>query len=282
MLGHRMARKHDMPLRSDSPDSFLRQTRIGAAVALAVLAGAVASDLADRPLWARHALITDVVASVVVIVLTLGVVNEVVERRDRRRWSVLAQYVLLDLVRTARAVWTGLLELAGLSAADQPPNEALAQGAEVVRDTARLSTSMEAIVGDESKRARLLKALRTISRYGDEALGRWAPVMLNASPYTEVIDRHVELYSRIAWVNGLLEEGAPPDDNDPHRQWLYRAGPAVELQGRVDDALLSNMLVAIAQLAESLDRSTLDLAMRLVPLQWWAERTPGSSPPTET
>ena len=56
---------------SSSPDTFLRQTRIGAAVALAVLAAAVVSDLADRPLWARHALITDVVASIVVIALNV-------------------------------------------------------------------------------------------------------------------------------------------------------------------------------------------------------------------
>ena len=37
--------------------------------------------------------------------------NEVLERRQRERWSVLAQYALFDLVRTARLVWTGLLEL---------------------------------------------------------------------------------------------------------------------------------------------------------------------------
>ena len=278
MLGDRMANRHDTPLRSSSPDTFLRQTRIGAAVALLVLAAAVTSDiLDDRPLWARHELITDVVASIVVIVLSLGVFNELVERRDRRRWAVLAQYVLLDLVRTARATWTGLLELAGLSAAGDDPSEALAAGAQVVHDETRLRTSMDTIVGDPKKRGALQRALSAISRYGDEALGRWAPVMLNASIYTEVIDRHVELYSRVAWVDSLLA-GEEPVDDDPRRRRLYRASPAVELQGEVSDALLSNMLVAIAQLAESLDRTTLDLAMRLVPLEWWAERTPRPSP----
>jgi len=278
MLGDRMANRHDTPLRSSSPDTFLRQTRIGAAIALLVLAAAVASDIFDdRPLWAKHALITDVVASIVVIVLTLGVFNELVERRDRRRWAVLAQYVLLDLVRTARATWTGLLELAGLTAKDDDPNEALAAGARVVHDEPRLRASMDTIVGDPKKRRSLQRALTGISRYGDEALGRWAPVMLNASIYTEVIDRHVELYSRIAWVDSLLA-GEEPEDDDPRRRRLYRASPAVELQGEVSDALLSNMLVAIAQLAEGLDRTTLALAIQLVPLEWWAERTPRPSP----
>jgi hypothetical protein len=32
-------------------------------------------------------------------------INEAVERRKRRRWSVLAQFVMLELVRQARLVW---------------------------------------------------------------------------------------------------------------------------------------------------------------------------------
>src|SRR6516225_6523643 len=40
--------------------------------------------------------------------------NEVLERRQRERWSVLAQYALFDFIRTARLVWGGLVELARL------------------------------------------------------------------------------------------------------------------------------------------------------------------------
>src|SRR5690349_22020770 len=50
-------------------------------------------------------------ASLIVVAVTAAVLNEVLERRQRQRWSVLAQYALFDLVRTARLVWTGLLEL---------------------------------------------------------------------------------------------------------------------------------------------------------------------------
>jgi hypothetical protein len=32
--------------------------------------------------------------------------------------------------------------------------------------------------------------------------------------------------------------------------------------------------VAIAQLAESLDRSSFELAMRIVPLEWWTAQLP--------
>ena len=39
--------------------------------------------------------------------LTAALVNEAVERRSRRRWSVLVQYVMLQLVRDARAKQRG-------------------------------------------------------------------------------------------------------------------------------------------------------------------------------
>jgi cytochrome c oxidase assembly factor CtaG len=52
----------------------------------------------------RHTLLTGLVASLVVVAVTAAVLNEVLERRQRERWSVLAQYALFDLVRTARLV----------------------------------------------------------------------------------------------------------------------------------------------------------------------------------
>jgi hypothetical protein len=35
---------------------------------------------------------------------------------------------------------------------------------------------------------------------------------------------------------------------------------------------LAGRVVVIAQLAEELDRNTLELALRIVPLEWWQER----------
>ena len=88
----------------------MRATRIIGGVTLLLLCGAIVWDLADDGFWSRHALFTSLVASLVVVAVTAAVLNEVLERRQRQRWSVLAQYALFDLVRTARLVWTGLLE----------------------------------------------------------------------------------------------------------------------------------------------------------------------------
>jgi hypothetical protein len=40
----------------------------------------------------------------------------------------------------------------------------------------------------------------------------------------------------------------------------------------MDDDLLVQRLVAITQLAEQLDRGTLDLAVKIVPVAWWEAR----------
>ena len=112
--------------------------------------------------------------------------------------------------------------------------------------------------------------------HNDEVLGRWAGVMLSTDLYAEVIDRHVELASDLAWLGSLLDNIDPSDD-DP-RQRVSRSHPAVQIEGAIDDEQLAERLVAIAQLAEDLDRGTLELALQLVPVEWWAARLGTTAP----
>ena len=104
----------------------MRATRIIGGLCVLVLFGAIAWDLADDEFWSRHALFTSLAGSLIVVAVTAAVLNEVLERRQRERWSVLAQYALLEFVSTARLVWTGLLELAGLVPDGEVDDEALA------------------------------------------------------------------------------------------------------------------------------------------------------------
>src|SRR5271156_5611958 len=101
------------PRRSGSVESYLRQTRAGAVLALLALAAAIASEQFAEHLWERHSLFAGLVSSAIVVMLSVAIVNEALEIRGRRRWSVLAQYVMLELVRDARMVWTEAVELAG-------------------------------------------------------------------------------------------------------------------------------------------------------------------------
>jgi hypothetical protein len=238
-----------------------------------VLFGAIAWDLANDGFWSRHALFTSLVGSLIVVGLTAAVLNEVLERRQRERWSVLAQYALFEFVGSARLVWTGLLELAGLVPDGEVDNGALAAGSEAVRDTPRLTAAMDEMLASADRRDQLHRLIAGLLGHGQEVLGRWASVMVNSGTYAETVDRHVELHSRLYWWGSVLDESEPLEEHLT-RPRLSRVSPATQATGPVEDEWLRDNLVAIAQLAESLDRSSFELALQIVPLDWWAARLP--------
>src|SRR5512133_498800 len=91
-----MARRTVGPRRSDASRTYLRPTRIIGGLSVLALGGAVVWDLINDEFWFRHTLFTALVASLIVVAVTAAVLNEVLERRRRERWSVLAQYARLD------------------------------------------------------------------------------------------------------------------------------------------------------------------------------------------
>ena len=206
--------------------------------------------------------------------MTVAVLNEVLERRQRERWSVLAQYALFDLVRAARLVWSGLLELAGLVPDGELDGGALAAGSEVVRDTSCLAVAMAKMLGSEERREQLHRLISGLLGLGQEVLGRWADMMVNSGTYAENIDRHVDIYRRLHGWGSVLDESDPLEEH-LGRPKLSRVSPATQTAiGPIEDEWLRDNLVAIARLAESLDRSSFELAMRIVPLDWWVAQLP--------
>ena len=162
-----------------------------------------------------------------------------------------------------------MLEVAGLLPADAPVNASLEAGGRAVGDSARLGAAIREVASDSERRRMLYDVLARCASSGDELVGRWAAVMLNADAYAEVIDRHVELASDLAWLKGLVAESNPPADL---RRRRARFNSAVQLEGDVDDQWLADRLVTITQLAEELDRSTFAAALRVVPVGWWESR----------
>ena len=268
-----MARYAVGPRRTDSLRGYVRATRIIGGLSVLVLFGAIAWDLANDRFWSRHALFASLVASLIVVAVTAAVLNEVLERRQRERWSVLAQYALFEFVRMARLVWTGLLELAGLAPDGELGQAALAAGSEAVRDTPRVAAAMDAMLASADRREQLHRLIAGLLTHSDDVLGRWADVMVNSGMYAEIVDRHVELYSRLYWWGSVLDESVPLEEHH-HRPRLSRVSPATQATGPVEGEWLRNNLVAIAQLAESLDRGSFELAMRIVPLDWWFNQLP--------
>src|SRR5258708_6304628 len=109
------------PRRPDSAGAYQRGTLAVAAVALLALVAGIVSDPFAGQFWDHHALLAGLASSAIVILLSAALVGEAIERRRRRRWRVLAQYVMLELVRNPRLVWTGGAGLAGRVPSDAPP-----------------------------------------------------------------------------------------------------------------------------------------------------------------
>jgi hypothetical protein len=246
-------------------------------VALAAFIGGVVSDFTSGNFWGRHALLAGLVASVIVVMLSVAVINEVIELRRRQRWSVLAQYVMFELVRNARMIWMGVLDVAGLLQSDANQQDSIELSAQIVRDTPRLTAALRATVGDDQARDRMHQEIALLGGHSDEVLGRWAAVMLNVEVYAEIIDRHVELAGDVVWIGALLDNSGPPVDI--RRQRRARSSPAVQISNDSGTDWLADRIVVITQLAEALDRGTLELALRIVPVQWWEARL-GTTPST--
>ncbi len=127
---------------------------------------------------------------------------------------------MLQLVRDARMVWTGVAQLAGLMPTDPNATEgdvlatatSIDAGSSAVRDTDRLTAALRELVADTDRRKRLHDKVATLLEHKDAVLGRWAAVMLNADVYAEVIDRHVELAGDLAWASSLLGLELAQDD----------------------------------------------------------------------
>ena len=94
---------------------------------------------------------------------------------------------------------------------------------------------------------------------------RWSLRAVNRKLDLEKL--HKRLHAHRTFESEPLEEHLS-------RPRLSRVSPATQATGPVEDEWLRDNLVAIAQLAESLDRGSLELALRIVPLDWWAAQLP--------
>lgn len=258
------------PRRARSLDAYFRQTRLIALFALAALVAGVISDFTDGGFWARHSLLAGLVSSILVVMLSAAVINEIIEIRRRQRWRTLAQYVMFELVRSARMIWLGVLEVSGLLPTASPQEDFIERSAKIVGDTAQLTDAVRVVLDTPEIYEHLHREIAFYAGHADEVLGRWAGVMLNVELYTEIIDRHVELAGDVSWMVALLDNKHPPED--ARRLRRSRSSPAVQIATEPGSQWLAERIAVITQLAESLDRGTLDIALQIVPVEWWKER----------
>jgi hypothetical protein len=250
--------------------------RIAAATGVLVLAGLVVSDF-ETSFWDRHEMTSSILASLVVVLITVVVINEVLERRESARWRVFAQNALLELAASARFTWVGLgdlLEVDGDTAGRRTVD--VRNFICSVAGTERVTTLVDEHMPDNAWRHQLARLVERLLDESRDALAAWGPVMLGARPYTALIERHVELYGRVQLLRYMIDdpEDAELDElEDPAaraRRLSATRRAVVEGQSAVDlDHTMRTNLIIIIRRAAELEIDTRAFARSLVPLEWW-------------
>ena len=83
----------------------LRRAHPAALCALAALLLLVSSDLYASRFWVAHPASTAILGALVAVLVSVTVIEVIVDRRSERRWRLLAQYALLELADGAHAAW---------------------------------------------------------------------------------------------------------------------------------------------------------------------------------
>jgi hypothetical protein len=245
--------------------------RILALLAIGVLVLAVASDLVIGWFWIAHPMLTSIVSALVVILLTAAVIDVILRRRDERRWRVLAQSALIQLAEAAHTTWSNLAEDLGLGAlGDRPPTEVRAELTSTDRAPA-IHQQAASGLSDPPRREHLDQRLTRSLEAGQVLITRWAVPMTGSDRYAAVFDRHVEMYGRVEGLVYFLRYGYRM--MDPRGQ---RGKPRREYQsagGEQDDEWFLDNVLATLNVAVSLEDETWGLALRVVPSDWWDQRT---------
>jgi hypothetical protein len=242
----------------------LRRLNIAALAAAAVVALLISSDFYASQFWLSHPATTSVVASLAAVVVSVTIIEVVLQRRAERRWRLLAQYGLMELAETARTAWGVLASV--MDDGGGGPDEAAdpARILEILQSPERapaLKGRVEAALADPHDRDKLRGLLEHTLDTSRGLISRWAVVLTGSSSYSELFDQHVEMISRIHGLWYFLAYGT-------------RRGSQFRSPGgsHRDDWFVDNLL-SMTSIAIRLEGETWARALKVVPPSWWDLRT---------
>jgi hypothetical protein len=254
----------------------LPRLNLAALLALAWLLVLLTSDFYAGRLWIDHPVTTATVVSLSVVLVSVTLIEAVLNRRSEHRWRLLAQYALLELAETAHTAWAVLV---GVVDAVDSGNHRLADPAHVTRilnsadQAPALKRTVETLLTDASARDRLRQSLEKTLETSRGLIGRWGVVLTGSATYSELFDNHVEMIGRIHGLWHFLAYGT-------RRGSQFRAPGG----SHSDDWFIDNLL-SMSRIALRLEVETWAIALQVVPPGWWDDRTdelaaPAHAPPS--
>jgi hypothetical protein len=236
-------------------------TALFAVAALLVL---ISSDFYAGRFWRDHPLTTAILGALVVVLVSVTVIEVVLNRRSERRWRLLAQYALLELAETAHTAWGVLVSVVdhrdrGNDKIADPSR--LTQILDSPEHAPALKRNLEAVLTDPHKRDELRRSLEAILDTSRALISRWGVILTGSSSYSELFDSHVEMIGRIHGLWYFLAYGT-------------RRGSRFRSPGgrHSDDWFIDNFL-SMTRIAVRFEGETWAVALHVVPPVWWDLRT---------
>ncbi len=241
-----------------------RRPPIASLGAVALIAVLVSSDFYASRFWLGHPVTTAILASFTVVLVSVTVIEVVLNRRSERRWRLLAQYTLLELAEAASEAWGVLLVVINEGQSGNDDTADPSQVIEVLNSPVRapaLKGKLETILTDPLRRDELKESLEQTLAVSRELLSRWGSVLTGSTSFSELFDRHVEMIGRIHGLWYFLAYGR-------------RRGSRFRSPGgsHRDDWFVDNLL-SMTRIAIRLEDETWTIALRVVPPDWWDMRT---------
>lgn len=213
-------------------------------------------------------MLTAIISALVVVLLSVTVIDVVLDRRAERRWRLLAQYALVELAEAAHMVRVRLSNQFNVTGAEYLSTEDMQHVLSSPDQAPAIRSHLASNLADTGRRDGLRQLLEELSEAGRQHLTGWAAVMTGSRSYADIFDKHVELWSFIHALHHYLAYGSNVGD-----QFL----PA-DLALR-EDVLYPDLLLNVFNHAASLESETWALAFRLAPVRWWLERISSGAAP---
>ena len=245
--------------------------RAAAVLAILLLLVVAGSDFVLAGFWVSHPMLTAIVSALAVVVLSVTVIEVVLNRRSERRWRLLAQSALIELGEAAYKTWSALAEGVGLKGASEMTPLRVRDALASESTGPKVRRQVTEALADRSQREELARQLSARNTDGHQILARWAVVLTSSETYAGLFDQHVELFGRVDGLERFLREGHRQSDPRGRRTRLRRE--YMSSGGEADDEWFVDNVITTINIGANLEDATWDLALRVVPEAWWDQRT---------